>query len=60
MDEKLQDILKKLAELIYDQFIKDLTAGKLKNEVCFNNKQSVGKSSKKSKTFHQTALGYGK
>lgn len=59
MDEKLKDILKKLSELIYDQFIKDLNNGNLKNEVR-TDKHAVGKSAKKAKTFHQTAFNYGK
>ncbi|MBE3092043.1 MAG: DUF3271 domain-containing protein [Actinobacteria bacterium] len=57
MDEKLKDLLKKLSELIYDQFIKDLNNGNLKNEVR-TDKQAVGKSAKKAKTFHQTAFNY--
>ena len=60
MDEKLKDILNKLAELIYDQFSKDLIAGKIKSGICSINKQAVGKSATKAKTFHQTAFNYGK
>jgi len=31
MDEKLQDILKKLAELIYDQYLKNIALKKVEN-----------------------------
>ncbi len=60
MDEKLQEILKKLAELIYDQFIKDYMAGNIRKDQFQDCKQAVGKSAKKAKTFHQTAINYGK
>jgi hypothetical protein len=31
MDEKLQDILKKLAELIYEQYLKNIALNKIEN-----------------------------
>ncbi len=58
MDKKTQLILKKLAVILYEQFIKDLNNGNIKNEICSINKQSVGKSAKKAKTFQQTALSF--
>lgn len=57
MDEKLQTILKKLAEVIYDQYLIDLKAGNLKNGIC-RIKQAVGKSATKRKTFQQTAFDF--
>ena len=56
MDEKLQIVLKKIAEVVYEQYLKDLKNGNLKNEIFTNKRQSVGKSAKKVKTFQQTAL----
>jgi hypothetical protein len=60
MDDKHKEILNKLAEIIYEQFIKDLNAGYIKNGICSNNKQVVGKSATKSKTFHQPAFKFGR
>ena len=60
MDEKLKNILKTLAELIYDQFIKDYMAGNLRKDQFQDCKQAVGKSAKKAKIFHQPALDYDK
>jgi hypothetical protein len=45
-----------LIEIVYDLYLKDLKAGKLKEEVL---KQPVGKSAdQKSLTFHQVAFDY--
>lgn len=60
MNKEKQLILKKLAAIIYEQFSKDLITGNLKYGICLENKQAVGKSAKKAKTFHQPALDYGK
>lgn len=60
MNKEKQLILKKLAAIIYEQFNKDLIAGKIKSGICSINKQAVGKSAKKAKTFHQTAINYGR
>ena len=58
MNKETKLILKKLAEIIYEQFIKDLTAGNLRKDLFQGCEQSVGKSAKKAKTFHQPALNY--
>lgn len=53
--EKVQKIITLLAEIIYELY-KDLKNGKLQNEIYSVNKQVVGKSARKAKTFQQTAF----
>ena len=55
--EKVQKTINLLAEIIYELY------GELKKsniEIKSVNKQAVGKSATKAKTFHQTAFDYGK
>ena len=48
MDKEIQKILKNLAEIIYEQFIKDFKSGKLKK---LEPTQVVGKPNKKKLRF---------
>ena len=50
--------INKLLEMIYWSYLKDLKNGNLKNGICSVKNQSVGKSAKKAKTFHQTEFKY--
>jgi len=55
MNEKLKEILNKLAEIIYDQYLMDLANGNIQSGI-YKNKQVVGKSAQKARTFQQPAL----
>jgi len=46
-----------LLEIIYERYKEDVRGGKLRVDT-FNDKQAVGKSAPKAKTFHQPALTY--
>ena len=54
--EESKIIVSKTLEMIYWLYLKDLKNGNLKNEICSVNKQYVGKSARKAKTFQQTAF----
>jgi len=49
-----------ILEMIYWLYLKDLKNGNLKDGICSENRQAVGKSSTKRQTFHQTAFNYEK
>ena len=53
IEEKIQ--ISSLLEMIYQIYRQDIKKGKLRIDI-FKNRQAVGKSAKKAKTFHQPAL----
>jgi len=57
VEEKVQTTINLLAEIVYELY-GELKKGNIKNELFTEKKQSVGKSAKKAKTFHQTAFNY--
>ena len=57
MNNKNEKIINLLAEIIYELY-GELKKGNITNESFSRNKQAVGKSAKKAKTFHQTAFNY--
>jgi len=58
IQEDVQVSINTLIEIIYELYLKDLKNGKLNYELFDRNKQSVGKSSTESQTFHQTTFIY--
>ena len=59
-EEEIKKAINTILEMIYWSYQKDLKNGNLKDGICSENKQTVGKSAQKAKAFQQTAIMFDK